>query len=184
VAEEHWEIAPRGFFQIGRRNLWGKNRRLDLFTRLVVRPRDPPLTDVPLPALQQDSGGRFYEYRVLGQFREPKAFDTPADVVLTGLVEQARRSSFDFIRKEARAEAGFPGVIARVITPEGTWTGTSGTAGPDTDAAPAATDHIRVGSITKTITGTVLLQLVDEGLISLDDPVSTYDPDANWAAVQ
>ena len=107
VAEEHWEIAPRGFFQIGRRNLWGKNRRLDLFTRLVVRPRDPPVTDVPLPALQQDSGGRFYEYRVLGQFREPKAFDTPADVVLTGLVEQARRSSFDFIRKEARAEAGF-----------------------------------------------------------------------------
>jgi D-alanyl-D-alanine carboxypeptidase len=79
---------------------------------------------------------------------------------------------------ETRAEAGFPGVIARVITPGGTWTGTSGTAGPDTDAAPTATAHSRVGSITKTITGTVLLQLVDEGLISLDDPVSKYVPDA------
>ncbi len=108
VAEERWEVAPRGFFQIGRRNLWGKNRRVDLFTRLVVRPLDPPATDVPLPALREASGGgRFYEYRVLGQFREPKAFDTPADVVFTGLVEQARRSSFDFVRKEARAEAGF-----------------------------------------------------------------------------
>lgn len=107
VAEEQWEIAPRGFFQIGRRNLWGKNRRVDLFTRLVVRPLDPPATDVPLPTVEQDTGGRFYEYRVLGQFREPKAFDTPADVVFTGLIEQARRSSFDFIRKEARVEAGF-----------------------------------------------------------------------------
>ena len=36
-----------------------------------------------------------------------KAFDTAADVVVTGLVEQARRSSFNFDRKEARVEAGF-----------------------------------------------------------------------------
>ena len=79
---------------------------------------------------------------------------------------------------DTRALAEFPGVIARVITPEWTWTGTSGTAGPETDAAPAATDFTRVGSITKTITGTVLLQLVEEGLISLDDPVSQYVPDA------
>jgi D-alanyl-D-alanine carboxypeptidase len=79
---------------------------------------------------------------------------------------------------DTRALAEFPGVIARVITPEWTWTGTSGTAGPETDAAPAATDFTRVGSITKTITGTVLLQLVEEGLISLDDPVSKYVPDA------
>ena len=79
---------------------------------------------------------------------------------------------------DTREVGGFPGVIARVITAEGTWTGTSGTAGPDTDAAPAATDYTRIGSITKTFTGTILLQLVDEGLISLDDPVSKYVPDA------
>jgi outer membrane protein assembly complex protein YaeT len=112
VAEERFEVAPRGFFQIGRRNLWGKNRRVDLFTRLAVRPRDPPAVAVspePLPQEQplEEFGSRFYEYRVLGQFREPKAFDGPADVVVTGLVEQARRSSFNFDRKEARVEAGF-----------------------------------------------------------------------------
>jgi len=116
VAEERFEVAPRGFFQIGRRNLWGKNRRVDLFTRLAVRPRDPPAVQVPLPDTGQpldnqqpldDFGSRFYEYRVLGQFREPKAFNTPAEVVVTGLVEQARRSSFNFDRKEARVEAGF-----------------------------------------------------------------------------
>jgi outer membrane protein insertion porin family len=114
VAEEQFEVAPRGFFQIGRRNLWGKNRRVDLFTRLAVRPRDPPAVQVtpptpgePLEPPLEDFGGRFYEYRVLGQFREPRAFETPADVVVTGLVEQARRSSFNFARKEARVEAGF-----------------------------------------------------------------------------
>jgi outer membrane protein insertion porin family len=106
VAEEQFEVAPRGFFQIGRRNLWGKNRRIDLFTRLAVRPRDPPTVETTFPPVQ-DFSGRFYEYRVLGQFREPKAFDTSADVLITGIVEQARRSSFNFERKEGRIEAGF-----------------------------------------------------------------------------
>jgi outer membrane protein insertion porin family len=111
VAEEQFEVAPRGFFQIGRRNLWGKNRRIDLFTRLAVRRRDPPPVPITIPPVGEDPleefGSRFYEYRVLGQFREPRAFDSPADVVVTGLVEQARRSSFNFDRREARVEAGF-----------------------------------------------------------------------------
>ena len=79
---------------------------------------------------------------------------------------------------DTRADGGFPGVIARVITADGTWTGTSGTAGPDTDAAPTPTDYTRIGSVTKTLTATLILQLVGEGLISLDDPVSQYIPDS------
>src|SRR5689334_22249312 len=35
-------------------------------------------------------------------------------------------------------------------------------------------DQLRVGSNTKTMTGTVILQLVQEGKIRLDDPVSKY----------
>jgi len=108
LAEETFELAPRGFFQIGRRNLWGKNRRIDLFTRLAVRPRDPPQPTEELPQPLQEESGRFYEYRVVGQFTEPRAFDTRAEVLVTGIVEQARRSSFNFDRKEARVEAGFP----------------------------------------------------------------------------
>src|SRR5262249_55608268 len=38
-------------------------------------------------------------------------------------------------------------------------------------------DKVRIGSITKTFTGIVLLQLVDEGKISLSDPLSKYFPD-------
>ena len=37
-------------------------------------------------------------------------------------------------------------------------------------------DHFRIGSNTKTMTGTVVLQLVDEGLIALDDPISDHFP--------
>jgi D-alanyl-D-alanine carboxypeptidase len=38
-------------------------------------------------------------------------------------------------------------------------------------------DHFRIGSNTKTMTGTVILQLVDEGELALDDPVSDYVPE-------
>jgi len=39
------------------------------------------------------------------------------------------------------------------------------------------TDYkFRIGSLTKTFTATVVLQLVDEGKLSLDDPVSKFDP--------
>ena len=38
-------------------------------------------------------------------------------------------------------------------------------------------DQFRIGSNTKTMTGTVILQLVQEGALSLDDPVSKYRDD-------
>ncbi|MGC4192030.1 MAG: serine hydrolase domain-containing protein [Thermomicrobiales bacterium] len=38
-------------------------------------------------------------------------------------------------------------------------------------------DHVRVGSNTKTMTGTIILQLVQEGRLALTDPVATYRPD-------
>jgi outer membrane protein insertion porin family len=43
---------------------------------------------------------------VVGTFREPRVFGTTAGVLFTGIVEQAIRSSFNFARQEARAEAG------------------------------------------------------------------------------
>jgi D-alanyl-D-alanine carboxypeptidase len=107
----------------------------------------------------------------------PANSPTPSPTAEAGL-DAETTASLQAALDDTREVGGFPGVIARVITPEGTWTGTSGTAGPDTDAAPTATDYARIGSVTKTLTGTILLQLVDEGLISLDDPVSTYVPDA------
>ena len=38
----------------------------------------------------------------------------------------------------------------------------------------ALDDHTRIGSVTKTFTGTAILQLVDQGRIRLSDPISEY----------
>jgi D-alanyl-D-alanine carboxypeptidase len=75
---------------------------------------------------------------------------------------------------DARAQGGFPGVIAAVWTPNGTWTGASGTTGQGQNAVPTATDHTRIGSLTKTVTATVLLQLYESGQVTLEDPIGKY----------
>ncbi len=45
------------------------------------------------------------------------------------------------------------------------------------DDQPTTADHYRIGSITKTMTATVILQLAQEGELSLDDPISEYEPE-------
>jgi outer membrane protein insertion porin family len=107
-AEERFEVAPRGFFEVGRRNLWGKNRSVNLFTRVSLRSRDIVLSDsgVRLDRPAEGSGYGFNEYRVLGNYREPRIFDTRADLLVTAILDQAIRSSFNFRKRELRGEAG------------------------------------------------------------------------------
>lgn len=45
-----------------------------------------------------------------------------------------------------------------------------------TEEPVAVDDYFRVGSITKPMTAAIVLQLVDEGLVELDEPVETYLP--------
>ena len=99
-AEERLEFAPRGFFDIGRRNLGGKNRTADLFARLSLHP-----SDEPDPTKSSNPFG-FSEYRIVGTYREPRAIGLNADLSLTAAVEQGRRSSFNFARKGVNAEIG------------------------------------------------------------------------------
>ncbi len=70
------------------------------------------------------------------------------------------------------------GAVVSVRSPElGDWTTTIGTRTfRGTDPVQVG-DRVRIGSITKTWTGTVVLQLVDEGKLRLDDPVAKYRPD-------
>jgi outer membrane protein insertion porin family len=104
-AEERIEFAPRGFFDIGRRNLGGRNRSVDLFTRLSLRPSDPA------PGSTDSQPFGFAEYRVVGTFTQPRAIGGSADLSLTAAAEQGRRSSFNFARKGVNAE------IARRLRP-------------------------------------------------------------------
>lgn len=49
------------------------------------------------------------------------------------------------------------------------------------EAEVVAVDTVfRIGSNTKTLTGTLILQLVDEGKIHLGDPVSKYWAECAW----
>ena len=107
AAQERFEFVPRGFFEVGRRNLWGKNRAVNLFTRVSIRYRDVGLNQDGTPAPETTATGYgFNEYRVVGTFREPRVLGSRADVLVTGIQEQAIRSSFNFARRELRAEAG------------------------------------------------------------------------------
>jgi len=103
-AVEQFEFAPRGFFQIGRNNLWGKNRSINLFTRVSLRSRDVILSGNGVELAEGRYG--FNEYRVVGTYKEPRAFGSRSDLLVTGILEQAIRSSFNFLRREVRAESG------------------------------------------------------------------------------
>ncbi len=91
-ASTQLEFAPRASFSIGRANLFGKRRSVNLFTSVGQ--------------LLNATPGRagFTEYRLLGTFREPRLIGSPADAVLTATLEQQLRSSFDFSRRSLTAD--------------------------------------------------------------------------------
>ncbi len=61
-----------------------------------------------------------------------------------------------------------------ISTPEGTVAATYGTTVRGQERSPQTSDVFRIGSVTKTMTGTVILQLADEGKLRLEDPISTF----------
>jgi D-alanyl-D-alanine carboxypeptidase len=70
-----------------------------------------------------------------------------------------------------------PGVIVVVQTPNrGTWQAALGVSDIATRAPMDVADHVRIGSITKSFTATVILQLAQEGRLRLDDPLAPYFP--------
>jgi D-alanyl-D-alanine carboxypeptidase len=69
-----------------------------------------------------------------------------------------------------------PGAIVGVRTPEGTWTKAYGSADPATGTPMAVGMHTRIASLTKMYTATIVLQLAEEGKLSLDDTIGTYVP--------
>ncbi len=105
LPESRFDIAPRGFFEIGRRNLWGKNRSLNLFVRGALRTSETFNTDqAPPGSVQEGSTAGINEYRILAAYREPLFMGLPFDFTATVNVDQAIRSTFDFNRKQVFAE--------------------------------------------------------------------------------
>jgi D-alanyl-D-alanine carboxypeptidase len=75
------------------------------------------------------------------------------------------------------SKMGIPGLIVSVQTPDrGAWQAALGVSDVATRAPMDVADHVRIGSITKSMTATVILQLAQEGRLRLDDPLQPYFP--------
>ena len=70
-----------------------------------------------------------------------------------------------------------PGAVVILRTPSGEFRTTYGVTTYRGTVPTGFEQHVRVGSNTKTWTGTVILQQVQEGRLALKDPVSKYRPD-------
>ncbi|TDC71406.1 serine hydrolase domain-containing protein [Streptomyces hainanensis] len=79
-------------------------------------------------------------------------------------------------RVDAIHETGVVGVFAEVTSPDTRHSARAGTAVRGTGTPMPRDGRFRIGSVTKTFTATVVLQLVDEGRLSLDDTVEEWLP--------
>lgn len=97
--EDHVQISPRAFFEIGRRNLGGRNRDINFFSRVALKPRiargDPE---------RDGRGFGFSEYRVTGTYRERYAFRSETDLLFGVTSEQAVRPTFSYLRRVANGD--------------------------------------------------------------------------------
>ncbi len=101
ATQDRLDIAPRGFIEIGRRNLGGKNRSVNFFSRIAVRPG----------STTAGANYGFSEYRVAGSYRESHALKSDTDALVGVTFEQAVRTGFNFARKAVNAE------LSRQVSP-------------------------------------------------------------------
>lgn len=98
---------------------------------------------------------------------EPSAFDAGTVATLQAALDTARR------------ERPIPGISAAIQLGDGTrWEGVAGVGerGPGGWAVDPSTPFV-VASITKTFVAAAVLQLADEGVLSIDDPLGRWLPD-------
>ncbi|MDJ0361902.1 serine hydrolase domain-containing protein [Rhodococcus sp. H29-C3] len=86
-------------------------------------------------------------------------------------------TAMDAVVDETAQELREIGMVVLIETPDGKYTNSWGATELGGSETPTLDTSIRIGSNTKTWTGTAILQMVQEGKLSVDDPVSKYRPD-------
>ncbi|HEX6359444.1 serine hydrolase domain-containing protein, partial [Actinophytocola sp.] len=94
--------------------------------------------------------------------------------VATGVAGQERPELREAM--QSFVDSGFTGMQLRVNDERGEWVGSAGVGRLGGSSKPPTNGRFRVGSVTKTITATVVLQLVAEGRVGLDAPAVNYLP--------
>lgn len=85
------------------------------------------------------------------------------------------------ITETLTARPDIPGAQVAGITASGTSLGAAGTADTETGVPVTAATRFRPGSVTKLITATLIMQLAEQGLLSLDDRAHRYVPELRLA---
>ncbi len=103
------------------------------------------------------------------QEQEVAVFDESIAAQLQAVLESAVESP----------DTNYPGAVLHVSSPElGSWTGAAGLGDTESNTAMRPHDRFRAGSLTKPFISVVILQLVEEGLFSLDDPMTAVLPES------
>jgi D-alanyl-D-alanine carboxypeptidase len=80
-------------------------------------------------------------------------------------------------RLQGLVDAGYPAALASVTDAEGTSVNVAvGEGNIEKGTAAREDGEVRIASNTKMFTAAIVLQLVDEGLVELDQPIDTYLP--------
>jgi D-alanyl-D-alanine carboxypeptidase len=85
-----------------------------------------------------------------------------------------QRARLDAAVRAVLRIAATPGAVVAVQTPKGHWVRAYGLADVRSKVRMRTNLHHRIGSVTKTFTAAVLLQLDGEGKLSLDDTIDKY----------
>lgn len=93
-----------------------------------------------------------------------------------GTFDEATKVALELALDSTFKSSHAPGVVAGVWRGQEAWVAVRGRTEMNGADSPSLELHTRVGSITKTMVGTLILQLVDEGRLSLDDTVEKWFP--------
>lgn len=89
--------------------------------------------------------------------------------------DQDLQQQMQQIVEQVMAQDNIPGAIVGVWVPgRGEWVTAVGQADIETGRQISTEDKVRIASNTKTFVATLILQLADEGKLSLDDPLEKY----------
>jgi serine beta-lactamase-like protein LACTB len=95
----------------------------------------------------------------------------------TALRAQDRFAEAARLVQEARPRMGAPGIsVAVAVDDRLAWAAGFGLADVENDVPATADTVYRIASISKTMTATAVMQLVERGRVSLDDPIQKYVP--------
>jgi len=87
-------------------------------------------------------------------------------------------SAIESLAAATRSRHGLPGLALGIVGEEGLlWCGGFGSVDLDCADRPDENSIARIASVTKTFTTTAILQLRDEGLLALDDPLQRHIPE-------